>query len=290
MGSGRKRPNFGGAGTPQRGTGLSQMVTRQLATAVTVALVAAGVLSAVYALGQYALGHMMADEAIARAELWSRTLGNGASIETALAGSTPEALAGTLRLANIDRVLLISKKGDPLPVYGPDDSAQLGNVVAARAGTRLPLQQAASGAYTLDRVSWIQRAPYHSWVILPASDPRDPRLALRVDQTATAADLIYSFSSEGLFSGGVAAVTFISFMAGFHYRQRQLSTENAAIRFLALHDELTGLANRKQFESSWRVRLPISRQAATRRRFSFSTSMGSSRSMIRSGIPSATAC
>ena len=84
--------------------------------------------------------------------------------------------------------------------------------------------------------------------IMPASDPRDPRLALRVDQTATAADLIYSFSSEGLFSGGVAAVTFISFMAGFHYRQRQLSTENAAIRFLALHDELTGLANRKQFE------------------------------------------
>ena len=68
---------------------------------------------------------MMADDAITRAELWSRSLGHGAAIEAALAGSTPEALAGTLRLANIDRVLLIPEKGDPIPVYGPDDSAQL---------------------------------------------------------------------------------------------------------------------------------------------------------------------
>src|SRR5687767_878012 len=53
---------------------------------------------------------------------------------------------------------------------------------------------------------------------------------------------------EMLFSGGVAAITFGSFMAGFSYRQRQLRAENEAIRALALRDELTGLANRKHFE------------------------------------------
>ena len=93
---------------------LSQTVKRPLATAVTVVLVAGGVLSAVYALGQYALGHMMAEDAITRAEIWSGSLRGGA-VEVALAGPNPEALAGSLRLANIDRVLLVPLKGRPHP-------------------------------------------------------------------------------------------------------------------------------------------------------------------------------
>nr|WP_246206438.1 EAL domain-containing protein [Propylenella binzhouense] len=53
-------------------------------------------------------------------------------------------------------------------------------------------------------------------------------------------------------------------MAGFTYRARQLVQENEAIRFLALHDELTGLANRKRFEEFLTEAMPRD-QAAGRK-------------------------
>jgi diguanylate cyclase (GGDEF)-like protein len=227
---------------------LKQFDKRPLATAASLVLLACAVLAAVYMLGQWALGRMLAGDAVATAEAWALSVVyDHKDLEATLAGTSSEVLNSTLGIAGIDKLVLISPSHGPTSIHGRNAVEELKSVVADVAGPDRSLESLASGAYTLDSVSWLSKPIYRSWVMLPPT-VSGARLAVRVDQSKTAAETVSSFTREVFFSGGVALITFVSFMAGFSYRQRQLSAENAAIRFLALHDELTALPNRKQFE------------------------------------------
>jgi hypothetical protein len=158
---------------------VSHIGTRPLATIATIFLVAGGVLVAAYAFGEYALGRMMADDALTRADLWVGSLSRSGDLEATLAETSPETLDGTLRIANIDRVMIVPQGQSPLPIYGPDAGAELTRVVT-RGGSPGALDGVASGSYTLDGVSWFQRAPFHSWVLLPPEKKARARLAVRL--------------------------------------------------------------------------------------------------------------
>ena len=198
---------------------MKQIERKPLTTAVTLAGVILAVLVAVYVLGEFALGRMLKEDALATAELWSRALGQQNDLETALAGANPEALDSTLRIADIDRLLLVPAAQNPIAFRGQTGAAELVGVTGAAKGALYKLD---SGVYTDDSISWMSPTPFRSWVVFPPRREAGARLALRVDQSATAAELVSSFEHEVLFSGGVAIITFVSFMAGFSYRQRQL--------------------------------------------------------------------
>jgi hypothetical protein len=132
----------------------------------------------------------------------------------------------------------------PLGVAAERAMTELARIASVYGGGRATPFEMESGAYSLDTIRWFGPKDFRSWVLFPPTDDQTKRLAVRVNQTETAGTITTSFVQQIGFTGGVAIITFLSFMAGYRYRQRQLAAENAANRYFARHDELTGLPNR----------------------------------------------
>jgi diguanylate cyclase (GGDEF)-like protein len=220
-----------------------------LAISAKITLMAAGILAGIYALGEFTVGRMLTRDAVGTAQLWSLSALENAStdIREAIEAADGKRLARALSIARIDRLGLLDKDGRVTPLHGAVSGADMERAVAAIEGGDAA-GRLSSGTYRETLRVWFRSTPVRTWVVLPPDQAESSRLALRIDQSETAADLVSSFTREAFFSGGVASITFLSFMAGFSYRQRRLAAENAAIRHLALHDQLTGLPNRKQFD------------------------------------------
>ena len=224
---------------------------KRLAIAASILLISATGIIGISSLAQFTLSRMLSRDAMLTANLWARTeLKNGLDAAGAgLSRNFQGPFADRLVTAHIDRIATVSADGG-LKAFGPgapDLEKELGRLAASVGGLGANPFDIESGAYSLDTIRWFGPKDFRSWVLFPPLGGTE-RLAVRVDQTETAAAITTSFVREIVFSFGVAVITFLSFMAGYSYRQRQIAAENAANRYLARHDELTGLPNRKQFE------------------------------------------
>ncbi|HEX2256194.1 MAG TPA: EAL domain-containing protein [Afifellaceae bacterium] len=154
-----------------------------------------------------------------------------------------------LRVAQIDSVLVIDGDDQVRPIVGTgNDVADLHAALAKKevaVGYASPVK---AQVYTQDSISWMNPGPFRVWVVLGGDD--GGRLAVRNSNLRAPAALMKAFQNNLLYTTGIAVVAFFAFMGGYTYRAERVRDEHEHIRYLALHDELTELPNRKKFEST----------------------------------------
>ena len=199
--------------------------------------------------GQRTLRSAIGADAERRANQWlALTLQENRGDLTAL-------LSGQLVLPHdhsggVDAIAVIGKDGYVVPVShtNSDHLDDLRMLVSQSRQSGKTGNVLRDGAHVPAFLSWFSASSLKSWVLLPISGQNDKRLAVRVPQSQIAATLAGRIRYQLAFSLGIAVITFGSFMAGYRFRRSRLHADSEEMRFLALHDELTGLPNRKQFE------------------------------------------
>ena len=223
-------------------------------------------LAGLFYIGQSSIRAMLVREASAKAVIWfQNSVENSADTLIALSRDSSQLAPRALKTAGIDALVLIDGSNHTVPAAGTDRAA-VADFNAATAAVRehqdLAMLKIPTGAYTTGNVGLISKSKFNTWVAFPASQDGPVRLAARFSQSQSASILAQRFRRELIYSGGLAAVTFFAFMGGFTYRARRIESGDEDLRFLVLHDELTKLPNRKQFEGKLKEAVASTEQSS----------------------------
>jgi diguanylate cyclase (GGDEF)-like protein len=230
---------------------LSRILRTAAKLVATLAAVAV-VVGAIYKIGEHTIQNLLLRESESQIAGWySGAMRAAAGDPTRLIGNIRAPIEmDALQRARIDSLLHVDPDGRVMPLVGTrSDEAEFRAALGAEAEKQGQPVSPANGTYNQDRISWLKPGPFRVWAVVGAAEDGS-RFAARISNVQAPAALMTAFQKELLYKVGVAVVAFFAFMGGYTYRAQRVRDENEQIRYLAMHDELTELPNRKQFDTA----------------------------------------